>query len=466
MILMERPRYTLLELSNQIGKTIEKSFPGNYWLVSEINEIRENINGHCYLELVEKDSENDRIIARARATIWSNTWRMLKSYFETSTSQSLARGMMVLVEVSVIFHELYGLSFNIRDIDPVYTLGDLELKRAETIRRLQREGIFDMNRELPFPVLPSRVAVISSPRAAGYEDFLHQITTNPKKYRFEITLFPAIMQGDNTVSSVTCALEEIFSLENEFDIVVILRGGGAASDLNSFDSYEIASHIAQMPLPVITGIGHERDRNIAGMVAHTDLKTPTAVAEFLVGKFSDLDSEIRGLSSKLAGEVSRVLSDHRQFIKTTVREMPMVTGNNISRKRRHLTTTGTLTGSSATRYMQKNRHRLDSYHTGFGFVIKNYLLTGKNKALDSGRKIPEKIREMIRKKSGRLEMLDKTLMLVDPVNVLKKGYAMVYRGGRLIKSITEIHTGDLLVTGLQDGKFSSRVTGKENPKAD
>jgi exodeoxyribonuclease VII large subunit len=458
---MERTRYTLLELSNLIGKTIEKSFPGNYWLVSEINEIRENINGHCYLELVEKDRENDRIIARARATIWSNTWRMLKSYFETSTSQSLARGMMVLVEVSVMFHELYGLSLNIRDIDPVYTLGDLELKRVETIKRLQREGIFNMNRELPFPVLPSRIAVISSPRAAGYEDFLHQITNNPKKYRFEITLFPALMQGDNTAGSITGALEEIFNLENQFDVVAILRGGGSASDLNSFDSYEIASHIAQMPLPVITGIGHERDRTIAGMVAHTELKTPTAVAEFLVGIYSDLDLEIRELSSKLAGEVSRILKDNSQFIRSTVRELPMVTDRNISQKKVYLNATGTYMGSTATRYMQKNSHRLDSYHTGFGFVIKNYLLSGKNTIIDSNRKIPEKIRELLRKKTGRLELLDKTLVLVDPVNILKKGYAMVYKEGRLIKSIREINTGDLILTGLHDGRFQSRVVDKE-----
>ena len=286
---MEKNKYTLLELSKLIGKTIENAFPGRYWLVAEINEIRENQNGHCYLELIEKDSEKDRIIARSRATIWANTWRMLKSYFETATSQPLGKGMMILVEVSVVFHELYGLSFNIRDIDPVYTLGDLERKRAETIKRLEQEGIINMNKELPFPVLPSRIAVISSPGAAGYEDFMHQITNNPGKYRFAITLFPATMQGDNTVSSVTEALEEIFEQESSYDLVVILRGGGSSSDLNSFDSYEIASHIAQLPLPVITGIGHERDRTIAGMVANTDLKTPTAVAEFLIGKFHILD---------------------------------------------------------------------------------------------------------------------------------------------------------------------------------
>ncbi len=457
---MERTRYTLLELSNLIGKAIEESFPGRYWLVAEINEIRENINGHCYLELVEKDREQDRIIARSRATIWANTWRMLKSYFETSTSQSPGKGMMILVEASVVFHELYGLSFNIRDIDPVYTLGDLEQKRTETIRRLEQEGIFTMNRELPFPLLPARVAVISSPQAAGYEDFMHQIVNNPRNYRFEITLFPALMQGDNTARSVTEALEEIFKLENQFDLVAILRGGGSASDLNSFDSYDIAAHIAQLPLPVITGIGHERDRTIAGMVAHTDLKTPTAVAEFLIGKFTDLDMRIRGLSANLAGEVTRILDFNRQFINSSLRELPMAAGNNILQKKRHLKTTGTFLGGSASRYMQKNRHRLDSFHRGFGFVVKNHLLTGKNNLLDlRDETIPGKIKELLRKRSGRLELLDKTLTLIDPQNILKKGYALVHKEGRLVKSIDEIKNGDMLTTKLHDGRFRSRVTG-------
>ncbi len=454
---MEKIKYTLLELTRMVGKTMAESFPERYWIVSEINEIRENVNGHCYLELVEKDQENDRIVARSRATIWAHTWRMLRSYFETSTSQSLGKGMMILVEVSIEFHELYGFSLNIRDIDPVYTLGDLERRRAETISKLEKEGIINMNRELPFPVMPSRIAVVSSPQAAGYEDFMHQITNNPKRYRFEITLFPAVMQGDNTGRSVTEALELIFRQESMYDVVVILRGGGSASDLNSFDSYEIASHIAQLPLPVITGIGHERDRTIAGMVANTDLKTPTAVAEFLIGKFNEIDMKITNLSGRLAGKVSQIIYQNNQFISTSVKDLPLIINHNIKQKGRHLRSKGSNLAMSATGFLQKTKHKLHSVHSGFGFIVKNHLLGLKNNQRDLRMRIPDKTKELLRIQSGRLELLGNTTVLVDPVNILKKGYALVHKQGRIVKSIFEINNDDILETKLHDGRIDSKV---------
>ncbi len=461
---MERAKYTLLELSRMIGKAIDDSFPGRYWLAAEINELREN-NGHCYLELVEKDKDHDRIIARSRATIWAYTWRMLKTYFETSTSSCLKKGMMILVEVCVEFHEVYGLTLNIKDIDPVYTLGDLERKRAETIRKLEQEGIFGMNRELPFPLLPSRIAVISSPGAAGYEDFIHQINNNPAKYRFRVTLFPAVMQGEFTVSSITGALEAIFENEHLYDVVVILRGGGSASDLSSFDSYEIAAHIAQLPLPVITGIGHERDRMIAGMVANTDLKTPTAVAEFLIGKFGDLDLKISGLSAKLTGGVSRILDQKRQSLNSLQKEVPLSITDNFEKKQRYLRTKGMALSMSATGFIRSNKHKLDSVHSGLGFILKNYLSMLKRHENDiRSRILPGKTKELLRKLHGKLELLNNTMVLVDPENILKKGFALVHKEGRIIKSIREIETGDILDTRLADGRVESRVTGTANNK--
>jgi exodeoxyribonuclease VII large subunit len=455
---MERQKYSLLELSKMIGKAIDDSFSGKYWIVSEINEIRENTSGHCYLELVEKDQPADRIIARSRATIWASTWRMLRSYFETSTSQSLTQGMMILTEVSVEFHELYGLSLNITDIDPVYTMGDLERKRTETIKKLEQEGIINMNRELSFPLFPARIAVVSSPHAAGYEDFMHQITNNPKKYRFDIRLFPAIMQGDSTGRSIIKNLEAIFEQEDMYDVVVILRGGGSASDLYSFDSYEIAAHIAQLPIPVITGIGHERDRTIAGMVAHTDLKTPTAVAEFLIGKFHELDMRLGGLSVRLAGEVSYIIDQKRHFISTSIKDLPVIVQNNISQRGRHLRSKGSMLAMSATGFLKENRHQLKSAHSGFGFIVKNYLLSIRNTEVQfSTRMLPGSIKDHLRKKNGQLELLNKTMILVDPANILKKGYALIYKGGRIIKSISEINDNDILETKLQDGRIDSKV---------
>ncbi len=455
---MEKTKFTLLELTGMIGKSISESFPGKYWLVAEINEARENTNGHCYLELVEKDHENESIVARSRATIWAYTWRMLKPYFETATSQSLSKGMMVLVQVTIEFHELYGLSFNITDIDPVYTMGDLERKRTETIRQLEKEGIINMNKMLSIPDLPSRIAVISSPNAAGYEDFTHQILNNPYQYKFKMKFFPALMQGNNAASSVTGALDIIYEKENMFDLVVILRGGGSAADLNCFDTYEIASNIAQFPLPVITGIGHERDQTIAGLVAHTNLKTPTAVAEFLIGKYQKIDSELSNLGHRISLRVNGVLQENKKMLKATFQRIPFTVSNYLNHKTKNLISTGTLFSRSATGYLKNQNHRLLTSHTSFGFVIKNYLLRNKNRTEEIvTRVLPGNTINLLRKKTDKLVLLQKTVGLVDPRNVLRKGYTIVLRNGKIVKSIKNIEPGDTLDTEFHDGRINSKV---------
>jgi exodeoxyribonuclease VII large subunit len=455
---MDRSKLTLLELAGMIGKTIGNSFPGKYWVVAEINDIRENYSGHCYLELVEKDPEKDSIVARSKATIWAFTWRMLKPYFETSTSRPLSKGMMILVEVVVEFHELYGLSLNIKDIDPVYTMGDLERKRAETIKRLEEEGIINMNKELPFPLLPARVAIISSPVAAGYEDFIHQIAGNSREYRLSLTLFPALMQGNNAGKSVTDALDAVFEKEKLFDVVVILRGGGSATDLNCFNSYEIASHIAQFPLPVITGIGHERDITIAGMVANTDLKTPTAVAEFLLGKFLELDTRLGNISVRLTGKVLQLLEQNKQMIASSLKDLPRMVEKNLEQKTRHLSMTGSAIARSAGTFTARKRQGIDSSHARFGFVIKSFLLrlkkTEENIRVNS---LPDKTRNLFRKKTDRLLLFYTTTDLVNPENLLKKGYAMVLKNGKIIKSVNGINYNDILETKLHDGRIESMV---------
>lgn len=455
---MDKNKYTLLELTRMIRESIATAFPGTYWLTAEINEIRENINGHCYLELVQKDSLQDSIVARSRATIWSYTWRMLKPYFETSTGQPLSKGMMILVEIIVEFHELYGLSFNIKDIDPVYTLGDLERRRAETLLKLEKEGIMNMNRSLPFPVLPSRIAVISSPTAAGYEDFTHQIINNSRKYRLNLSLFPALMQGDKARQSVIDALDAVFQNESMFDIVVILRGGGSAADLDCFNSYELAAHIAQFPLPVITGIGHERDVTIAGMVANTDLKTPTAVAEFLLEKFQEQEMRTVNLCNRLTSKVTHLIEQKKQFISTARKEIPAKLTNNLKKRNKHLASTGSILARTATIFIQQNKHNIISQHNRFGFIIKNYLLRLKNINNDlRTRTFPEKTRLAVRKRTEKLFLYSRTIDLVDPENVLKKGYAIVFKNGRVVKSVKSVSSPEILETKLHDGRIESKV---------
>ncbi len=276
----------LLALQEQVKRHLEDHFFESVWLQAEISELKQNPSGHCYLTLVEKDPGSNALLARASAVIWASTWRMVKPYFEAQTGRALAPGLSVLVRVQVSYSVLYGLSLVIYDIDPSFTVGELELARQRTIARLEAEGMFDMNAQLSLPLLPRRLAVVSSPTAAGWRDFRRQLEGNEYGFHFRLQLFPAVMQGDAAPESIIGALDQIAAEADSFDAVLILRGGGGAMDLVCFDDYELAVNVAQFPLPVLTGIGHDHDFHIVDMVAHTHLKTPTALADWLLDRFS------------------------------------------------------------------------------------------------------------------------------------------------------------------------------------
>lgn len=276
----------LLALQEQVKRHLEDHFFESVWLQAEISELKQNPSGHCYLTLVEKDPGSNALLARASAVVWASTWRMVKPYFEAQTGRSLAPGLSVLVRVQVSYSVLYGLSLVIYDIDPSFTVGELELARQRTIARLEAEGMFDMNAQLSLPLLPRRLAVVSSPTAAGWRDFRRQLEGNEYGFRFRLQLFPAVMQGDAAPESIIGALDQIAAEADSFDAVLILRGGGGAMDLVCFDDYELAVNVAQFPLPVLTGIGHDHDFHIVDMVAHTHVKTPTALADWLLDRFA------------------------------------------------------------------------------------------------------------------------------------------------------------------------------------
>ena len=276
----------LLALQEQVKRHLEDHFFESVWLQAEISELKQNPSGHCYLTLVEKDPRSNALLARASAVVWASTWRMVKPYFEAQTGRSLAPGLSVLVRVQVSYSVLYGLSLVIYDIDPSFTVGELELARQRTIARLEAEGMFDMNAQLSLPLLPRRLAVVSSPTAAGWRDFRRQLEGNEYGFRFRLQLFPAVMQGDAAPESIIGALDQIAAEADSFDAVLILRGGGGAMDLVCFDDYELAVNVAQFPLPVLTAIGHDHDFHVVDMVAHTHVKTPTALADWLLDRFS------------------------------------------------------------------------------------------------------------------------------------------------------------------------------------
>ncbi len=276
----------LLALQEQVKRHLEDHFFESVWLQAEISELKQNPSGHCYLTLVEKDPRSNALLARASAVVWASTWRMVKPYFEAQTGRALAPGLSVLVRVQVSYSVLYGLSLVIYDIDPSFTVGELELARQRTIARLEAEGMFDMNAQLSLPLLPRRLAVVSSQTAAGWRDFRRQLEGNEYGFRFQLQLFPAVMQGDAAPESIIGALDQIAAEADSFDAALILRGGGGAMDLVCFDDYELAVNVAQFPLPVLTGIGHDHDFHIVDMVAHTYVKTPTALADWLLDRFS------------------------------------------------------------------------------------------------------------------------------------------------------------------------------------
>ena len=309
---MDNKALTLYQLLGQVKEALRNTLPFSWWVMAEISELKVNLSGHCYLELIEKEDAAESIRAKVRAIIWSSVFRMLQPYFETTTHTRLTAGIKVMVKVTAEFHELYGFSLIITDIEPSYTVGEMARQKQEVINRLKTEGVFDMNKALIIPALPGKIAVISSKTAAGFGDFMDQLTGNPSGYKFYMKLFPAVMQGDEAEQSIIHAFDRIYAHEDFFDVVVIIRGGGAQSDLNCFNSYWLAAHICQFPLPVLTGIGHEQDETIADLVAHTRLKTPTAVAEFIISLYQQADENIKELSMALFDVVSEKVSVEKE----------------------------------------------------------------------------------------------------------------------------------------------------------
>jgi exodeoxyribonuclease VII large subunit len=295
---------SLTELQDYIQQALDKNLKPHYWVTAEINEIKINQTKHCYLMLVEKDEGETLPKAKVAATIWEYSFRLIRAHFESSTGQALAAGMKIMVKVAVQYHPLYGLSVNIMDIEPAYTVGRIAMQRHHTIAQLEADGVFHMNHELPLPELPQRIAVISSEQAAGYEDFMQQLYHNDYGYAFSVTLFPSLMQGEKAAQNIIEALDRINEYQDAFDAVAVIRGGGAVADLMCFDDYALAAHVAQFPLPVLTGIGHNKDESVVDMVAHQALKTPTAMADFLIDCLRAEDALLEEYGNAL-GELAR-----------------------------------------------------------------------------------------------------------------------------------------------------------------
>jgi len=427
---------SLSELNSKIREAVNRAFPETYWVKAEMSDVRVNASsGHCYLEFIEKNGITGQIAAKARGTIWGKIFRMLKPYFESETGQIFASGLKVLVKVSVDFHEVYGFNLTVVDIDPAYTLGDMIRKRMEIIQMLQEEGVFTLNKEISFPALPQRIAVITSPSAAGYEDFLDQLLHNKEGYPFYVKLFPAIMQGEKTEESIISALDRIYDHLSDFDTVVIIRGGGSTSDLNSFDSYLLAANCAQFPLPIITGIGHERDDTIVDMVAHTRMKTPTAVAEFLITCMDQRVEELSELQESVSILVTDILMEQKGFLQLIGSRFPILVANRIERNRSGLQNLVAKLPSAASTLLSRYTHSMET--------IQSRVMNG--------------IQNLLSEHDRELQLAEQYVKMVSPEYVMKRGYSLTLKEGKVVKKATELKAGDELTTCFADGEVSSVV---------
>lgn len=404
---------SLTELQYLIKSSINIGLPDFYWVCAEIAELKTNYTGHCYLELVEKDSASNSVKAKLHATIWRNYYLKISQKFLADTGRMIGVGSKVLVKGRVDYHELYGISLSIIDIDTAYSLGDMEAQRRAIIKRLKDDGVFDMNRTLQMSPLPQRVAIISSPTAAGYTDFMNHLCGNNRRYRFDTTLFEAVMQGELTESSITSALTRLSEVVENFDVAVIIRGGGSKSDLAWFDNYKIAYYTTQCPIPILTGIGHDKDTSITDMVAWRAFKTPTAVADYLIERVEATDCELDNLSTKII-ESSR---------------------NIIERKRNMMNMLSLSLGKEIALFYKSSDMTLQLFYN----------------------RLRQNCSWLIDKQYTKLSGFEKELEHLSPNNILKRGFTLNYINGKIVKSLTEISLGDTLITRFRDGLAESVV---------
>ena len=404
----------MFELNSKVREAIECELPDEYWVEAELSECRES-HGHCFMSLIQKDEKSATPIAKADARCWASKWMLIRPYFERTTGQQLHAGIKMLLKVYAQFHEAYGFSWIVTDIDPTYTLGDMARKRQEIIRQLKEEGVFDLQKELHLPLFCQHIAVISSETAAGYGDFCNQLTDNPYDFQFTPQLFPAIMQGEGVEQSIIAALEQIYSASNShFEVVVIIRGGGATSDMSGFDTLALAENVANFPIPIITGIGHDRDESILDMVSHTRVKTPTAAAAFLIDHLKGVLDTIEGAQSLITHYAQQKLS-------------------------------------SLQTQLAAFQERLQS-------TVQQRIISQMATISNTESRIPLLLDRRLTAECHRLQLLEEKAKALDPTLLLQRGYSITTYQGKTIKDASKLAPGAEIETRLANGIIHSKIT--------
>ncbi|MBW4771292.1 exodeoxyribonuclease VII large subunit [Prevotella jejuni] len=425
---------SLFELNSLVADVINTTMSRSYWVEAELSEVREN-RGHCYMELIEKNENSNVPIARASAKCWSNIWSAIKPYFIRITGQQIRAGMKVMLQVHAQFHPQYGFSWIVDDINPEYTMGDMMRKRQEIIRQLKEEGVYDLQKELSLPLFAQRIAVISSATAAGYGDFCNQLENNELGLYFHVELFPTIMQGDNVESSIIASLNQINNREEEFDCVVIIRGGGATADLSGFDTLGLAENVANFPLPIITGIGHERDESILDMVSYQRVKTPTAAAAYLINHLTSTLIRVENAQSTIIDYVKKALEIENMRIKHIGAQIPVL--------------------FSIVR--TKQEARLESLFQRLFTASKELMKQSDFLLLSLQQRVQPAVRGRLSSEHHRLDILEHRARLLDPTLLLKRGYSITLHNGKAIHNANDLKIGDTITTLLEIGQIESKV---------
>ena len=443
---MKSEKYiTLFELNRLVREVLECEMPNEYWVEAELSECRES-RGHCYMELVQYDEgpsgtveytampqQSATPIAKASAKCWASKWMLIRPYFERTTGQRLRAGMKVLLKVYAQFHEAYGFSWIVTDIDPTYTLGDMARKRQEIIRQLKAEGIFDLQRELHLPIFCQRIAVISSETAAGYGDFFNQLADNPYGFRFETRLFPATMQGEGVEQSVINALESIYN--GQFDCVVIIRGGGATSDMSGFDTLALAENVANFPLPIITGIGHDRDESILDMVSHTRVKTPTAAAAFLIDHLKTVMDILNDSQEQIVRLAQQKLTYYKSQFATIAEVLPRLFSN----------------------VKVRQEARLDALNNSIAHHAQQKIFNSQLSIVNLENRLPILLDRRLMAEKHRLQIIEEKAKSLDPTLLLSRGYSITLKDGHVIRDAAVLRSGDEIETRLANGTIHSTV---------
>lgn len=434
---MKEATLSLYELNTLIKGAMYQIFTDEYWITAELSEVNESKYGYCFVEFIEKSRINDNLIAKAQGTIWKDKWYLIKHHFESVTGQRLSKGMKVLAKVSISYHEVYGMKFNVLDINPAFTLGDIAQRREDILKQLREAGIDQDNKCLELPRLLQRIAVISSATAAGYGDFCNQLHNNPYGLAFRTQLFEATMQGNDVENSIISALDNIAEQLDLWDVVVIIRGGGATSDLTGFDTLRLAENVAQFPLPIITGIGHERDDTVLDLISHTRVKTPTAAAEFLINHQEQELFTLEDYAARITNGVTNKITAEGNIIQKITSKIPLlfyqIQNNEVNR----ISRTSLRLSNAAHLYIDNKKRKTDTLDTQLDIIV------------------PAKVKEC----RQQLEILTAKIVNANPDRILRLGFSITRVNGKAIKDVTSLKIGDKLETTFENGTATSTITG-------